>query len=116
MTEGHEHPDTWEEHRHEAVVHSHGHFHVTHNHNAVAGGFDHLSSWHVHEHDHADVTHTHFPHNDFETEHEGEAHDHDHRMPVLADDAASVKKATPRKSAPRRRTASPEQPGEPAAG
>src|SRR5438067_11247208 len=90
---------TWEEHAHEAVVHPHEHYHVTHNYNDRAGGFDHFSWKHVHDHDHAGVSHRHYPHQDFEREHHGEAHVHDHGEPV--------KKRTPAKeatTAPKTRT------------
>lgn len=86
-----------EHHDHEAVVHSHRHFHVTHNHNPMAGGFDHLSSEHSHEHDHAKISHTHWPHENFVSEHEGEAHIHDHGEPVSEETsgaAATRAKAT----------------------
>ena len=77
-----------------AMVHTHGHFHVTHNHNRMAGGFDHLSSYHEHEHDHARLIHRHYPHEDFEREHHGEAHVHDHATPVRNGKARKATKAT----------------------
>ena len=70
------------EHDHEGLVHDHQHFHITHNYNEQTGGFDHLSAAHAHEHDHAPLRHAHVPHNDFENEHRGEAHIHDHDQPV----------------------------------
>jgi hypothetical protein len=75
---GHE----FETHEHDAVVHDHSHFHVTHNWSDHAQTFVHLSSEHSHEHDHAKLEHAHFPHEDFDSEHLGEAHDHDHGRPV----------------------------------
>ncbi|MGH9039713.1 MAG: hypothetical protein ACRDZ3_05735 [Acidimicrobiia bacterium] len=72
--------DHFEDHAHEALDHSHRHFHVTHN--MSAGGFEHLSSEHDHEHDHAALRHAHRPHEDFEREHGGEAHVHDHVEPA----------------------------------
>ena len=87
--------DNWEEHDHDAVVHSHRHFHITHNYREMTGGFEHLSSEHEHEHDHAGMSHTHYPHQDFDSEHAGEAHVHDHAVPVKDDGAA----AKPRKAA-----------------
>lgn len=74
----------WEEHEHEPVTHTHSHVHVTHNFREMTGGFEHLSSEHDHEHDHAGLSHRHFPHEDFEREHQGEAHVHDHGEPVKA--------------------------------
>jgi hypothetical protein len=86
----------WESHDHEAVVHSHEHYHLTHNHNPMTGGFDHLSSAHSHEHDHAPVKHAHWPHENFESEHQGEAHVHDHGTPVKK--RAPAKKAAAKKA------------------
>jgi hypothetical protein len=74
--------DGWEEHDHEELVHSHEHFHVTHNHTGRTGGFEHLSSSHAHEHDHLGLRHSHLPHQDFDREHIGEAHVHDHAAPA----------------------------------
>ena len=97
-TPGHEH------HTHEGVVHAHRHFHVTHNHNRLTGGFDHLWSEHEHEHDHAQLDHAHIPHQDFASEHQGEAHIHDHSDPTnreleaAPDPAPAAKKAAARKS------------------
>ena len=88
----------WEEHDHEELVHSHDHYHVTHNHNRLAGGFDHLSSSHSHEHNHAPLRHAHFPHQDFEQEHRGEAHLHDH--------AALTTPRAPKKAAAKKTAAS----------
>lgn len=95
--------DQWEEHSHEATVHRHGHYHVTHNYREMTGGFEHLSSYHEHEHDHAAVTHSHFPHEDFGSEHEGEAHVHDHSEAVRPEitDGATENGA---KKAPAKRT------------
>ncbi len=70
--------ERFEEHEHPPVVHIHGHYHVTHNFREMTGGFEHLSSYHEHDHDHAGLTHSHYPHEDFEQEHAGEAHVHDH--------------------------------------
>ncbi|MEA2685510.1 MAG: hypothetical protein QOE93_705 [Actinomycetota bacterium] len=81
----------WEEHDHDAVVHSHVHYHVTHNFREMTGGFEHLSSEHEHEHDHAAINHKHFPHQDFESEHGGEAHVHDHVRPARDLDSNGVK-------------------------
>jgi hypothetical protein len=69
-------------HEHDRLVHSHRHHHVTHNYRALTGTFEHLSSQHEHEHDHSALTHEHLPHEDFEKEHLGEAHVHDHAQPV----------------------------------
>ena len=71
-----------EEHEHDKLVHTHAHHHVTHNYNEHTGGFDHLSSFHEHEHDHAALRHSHAPHENFENEHLGEAHVHDHAAPT----------------------------------
>ena len=91
--------DQWEEHGHDAVVHSHGHYHVTHNFRDMTGGFEHLSSYHEHEHDHAALSHRHFPHEDFESEHVGEAHTHDHDVSVApARSDGTAKKATAKKA------------------
>jgi hypothetical protein len=84
-------PRDFERHTHDKVVHDHEHFHVTHNWSETAGTFMHLSSKHIHSHDHAEVNHAHLPHENFEEEHRGEAHDHDHGEPV--------KKRAPKKSA-----------------
>lgn len=88
--------DAWQEHNHEALAHSHRHYHVTHNFNERVGGFDHLSSEHDHEHDHAPLIHAHFPHQNFDDEHRGEAHVHDHLEAVrpAARKAAATRKAT----------------------
>jgi hypothetical protein len=77
--------DHFEDHDHEALAHSHRHFHVTHN--MSAGGFEHLSSEHQHDHDHAALRHAHAPHENFESEHQGEAHVHDHEEPVRPETA-----------------------------
>ncbi|HVM20875.1 MAG TPA: hypothetical protein VM307_13020 [Egibacteraceae bacterium] len=92
----------FESHTHDAVVHSHEHWHVTHNFNAQAQTFVHLASQHTHEHDHAALEHAHFPHQDFESEHRGEAHDHYHADPVgeeQGQQAAPVAKKAPAKKA-----------------
>jgi hypothetical protein len=88
--------DHFQEHDHEALAHSHRHFHVTHN--MSAGGFEHLSSEHEHDHDHSALRHAHVPHENFESEHEGEAHVHDHVEPVRA--GTTRKAARTRKAAP----------------
>ena len=88
-------PD-WVDHEHEAMVHSHRHYHVTHNFRDMTGGFEHLSSEHEHEHDHGALTHAHFPHEDFDAEHQGEAHVHDHGQPVKR---GTGKKAAAKKAA-----------------
>jgi hypothetical protein len=72
----------FEQHTHESVVHDHEHWHVTHNWSETAGTFEHLASKHSHPHDHAELTHSHVPHVDFDSEHAGEAHIHDHDQPV----------------------------------
>lgn len=72
----------FDQHTHEAMVHQHEHWHVTHNWSETAGTFEHLAARHSHEHDHASLTHAHVPHVDFDTEHAGEAHVHDHDQPV----------------------------------
>jgi hypothetical protein len=87
-----------EHHKHEALVHEHPHFHVTHNYNKLTGGFDHLYSEHEHEHDHPAIAHTHVPHQDFESEHHGEAHVHDHGEPVRTAKKAAGKKAVGKKA------------------
>lgn len=76
----------WAPHDHEAVVHAHRHYHVTHNYRDMTGGFEHLTAAHEHAHDHAAVSHAHHPHEDFDAEHAGEAHVHDHTEPVSDDD------------------------------
>ena len=92
--------NNWDSHDHEAVVHAHRHYHVTHNFRDMTGGFEHLSSEHEHEHDHAAISHSHHPHEDFEGEHAGEAHVHDHSAPVAGEPAqAKAKKAPARKAA-----------------
>jgi len=94
--------DHWEEHSHEAVVHRHGHYHVTHNYREMTGGFEHLSSYHDHEHDHAALDHRHFPHEDFDREHAGEAHVHDHSeaaRPEVAGNGATKAKRSTKKAA-----------------
>jgi hypothetical protein len=101
----HENSDAWEEHSHDAIVHNHPHYHVTHNHNGVAGGFDHLSSRHQHEHDHVALTHSHYPHQNFETEHTGEAHVHDHAVPARHLDRVSNGSAAADKPTPAGKTA-----------
>ncbi len=72
--------DHFVDHDHEALAHSHRHYHVTHN--MSAGGFEHLSSEHDHDHDHSALHHAHVPHENFDSEHQGEAHVHDHVEPV----------------------------------
>ena len=94
------HEESWEQLEHEAVAHSHRHYHVTHNYRDMTGGFEHLSSEHEHDHDHAAMSHSHYPHEDFDREHAGEAHVHDHNAPVK--DAAGSTKA---KKAPAKKTA-----------
>ena len=91
------HESAWEPHDHDAVVHSHGHHHVTHNFREMTGGFEHLSSFHEHDHDHAAISHSHHPHEDFELEHAGEAHVHDHAAPVRENGQAE---AAPRNACP----------------
>jgi hypothetical protein len=75
----------FEQHTHESTVHEHEHWHVTHNWSETAGTFEHLASKHSHPHDHAELTHSHVPHVDFDSEHAGEAHIHDHDQPVEPD-------------------------------
>jgi hypothetical protein len=90
-----EHPgQQWDAHDHEAVVHSHVHYHVTHNYRDMTGGFEHLSSEHEHEHDHAALSHSHHPHQDFDKEHSGEAHVHDHGEAVKDDRDPAAGRAT----------------------
>jgi len=74
--------ESWEQHSHEGLVHEHDHVHVTHNWNAETGSFEHLTSAHTHQHNHAPLTHAHHPHRNFEEEHVGEAHVHDHETPT----------------------------------
>jgi hypothetical protein len=93
--------NNWEPHDHAAVAHTHRHYHVTHNLREMTGGFEHLSSAHEHEHDHAAMSHSHFPHEDFDSEHAGEAHVHDHAAPVEGNGqapAAKAKKAPAKKA------------------
>ena len=85
--------NSWEPHDHEALVHTHRHYHVTHNFREMTGGFEHLSSSHEHEHDHAATSHSHHPHEDFDSEHAGEAHVHDHAEPVSDNGKAPAAKA-----------------------
>ena len=93
-------------HEHEGVVHAHHHFHVTHNHNRLTGGFDHLWSEHQHEHDHPPLVHSHIPHQDLESEHQGEAHVHDHLDPArTASKGAPTKKAGAKKAAAKKAAA-----------
>lgn len=93
------------EHVHEAITHSHPHFHVTHNYFERAGAFEHLGYQHEHSHDHAEVTHSHYPHQDFESEHRGEAHEHAHpakrdvTTPAEEPDQEPAPTATAKKSA-----------------
>lgn len=89
----------WEEHDHEAIVHAHRHPHVTHNWSDRAGGFEHLSAEHEHAHDHSPVHHAHYPHEDFEREHRGEAHVHDHIGPVREQTKERLTKKAPAKKA-----------------
>ncbi len=99
--------NNWEPHDHEALVHAHRHYHVTHNFREMTGGFEHLSSAHEHEHDHAAVVHVHFPHQDFQSEHEGEAHIHEHGDPVRPEtsgQAPAAKKAAGAKKAAKKTT------------
>jgi hypothetical protein len=72
----------FDQHTHDATVHDHEHWHVTHNWSATAGTFEHLAAKHRHEHNHAAVEHSHVAHVDFDDEHTGEAHVHDHDQPV----------------------------------
>lgn len=93
-----DHEEPWENHDHAALVHSHRHYHVTHNYRDMTGGFEHLRSAHDHEHDHAAVSHSHHPHEDFDAEHAGEAHVHDHSVPVKDAGAAKPRKAAAKKT------------------
>ncbi len=86
--------DQFEHHEHEELVHSHPHFHVTHNYNRLTGGFDHLFSEHEHDHDHPAIAHAHLAHQDFDAEHRGEAHVHDHGEAVKAGREPSEQAAT----------------------
>ncbi|HEV8626563.1 MAG TPA: hypothetical protein VG034_19125 [Acidimicrobiia bacterium] len=90
----------FEQHDHPALAHNHGHYHVTHNYNDASGGFVHLSSRHDHEHDHAPLSHAHYPHEDFEKEHVGEAHIHDHEQAVRPTTARKAAKAPAKKPTP----------------
>jgi hypothetical protein len=99
--------EQFEEHEHPAAVHNHGHYHVTHNFREMTGGFEHLSSYHEHEHDHAAVNHSHYPHENFDREHEGEAHVHDHGetvKPARAASESSTAKKPAAKKAPAKKT------------
>jgi hypothetical protein len=93
-----------EEHTHDGVSHDHAHYHVTHNFFERAGAFEHLGYRHGHPHDHRAERHAHYPHQDFDAEHVGEAHEHAHSAaPVrraAAKRAAPVKKAVAKKTAP----------------
>lgn len=93
-----------EHHEHDALVHAHPHFHVTHNFNRLTGGFDHLFAEHEHEHDHTAIAHAHLPHQDFDDEHRGEAHIHDHGAPTQSVKKAAGKKATGKKASARKAT------------
>ena len=87
-------------HSHQALSHQHPHYHVTHNFNNLTGGFDHLFTRHSHHHDHAAVDHSHHPHQDFDAEHAGEAHQHGPAEgPARAPAAKAAKKAAPAKKA-----------------
>ena len=106
MSDSFEHTPAPEHHEHDELLHAHRHFHVTHNFNRLTGGFDHLYSEHEHEHDHSAIAHSHLPHQDFDSEHQGEAHVHDHLDPThrqeeaIPDAApAGTKKAAPAKKA-----------------
>jgi hypothetical protein len=82
-------------------VHTHRHFHVTHNHNEMTRGFEHLSAAQEHDHDHAPLHHEHVPHQDFEREHAGEAHVHDHDQRRRRDSGPEYPSAwTPGRSPP----------------
>ena len=83
----------FDQHTHQAMVHQHEHWHVTHNWSETAGTFEHLAARHSHEHDHASVTHAHVPHVDFDAEHAGEAHVHDHDQPVNTGQRGRSRKA-----------------------
>ena len=107
--------DGFEEHEHPALAHSHGHYHVTHNYIERSGGFEHLSSHHVHEHDHGALKHAHYPHENFDQEHEGEAHIHDHEQavrPATARRAAGTGKAKGSEAKPTAKSAAPAGNGE----
>ena len=97
----------WQEHDHEALAHSHRHYHVTHNFSDMAGTFQHLSSEHEHKHDHAALKHSHWPHENFDTEHQGEAHVHDHEKAVRPETAkkAAATKSTSKAAGPRKAAA-----------
>lgn len=71
-----------EEHQHQLTVHDHPHLHVTHQWDEALGDFSHVGVQHTHAHDHAEVSHSHVPHGDVPTEHQVEAHIHDHDVPV----------------------------------
>ena len=105
----------WENHDHGALVHSHRHYHVTHNYQEAGGGFEHLSAAHEHSHDHTAVTHSHRPHERFDDEHAGEAHVHDHAVPVqdgqVQDGQADGGAAKPKKAAARKSAAKAAAPG-----
>lgn len=75
-------PAGMQSHDHKALIHDHEHWHVTHTWNEARQEFEHLAARHNHEHDHASVTHSHLPHQDFDSEHAGEAHIHDHDEPI----------------------------------
>ena len=97
----------FEHHQHDAMVHDHEHWHVTHNWSDTAMTFAHLASKHAHEHDHAQIDHAHVPHLDFESEHAGEAHIHDHDDPVDRDANSATEapaKSTAKKSAAKKAT------------
>lgn len=79
-----------QEHVHEAVTHAHEHYHLTHNFLEHTGVFEHLGFRHHHEHAHAADRHAHYPHENFESEHATEAHDHPHGAQVAT--AGTVKR------------------------
>lgn len=93
------------EHTHQAVTHAHEHYHVTHNFFEHTGVFEHLGFRHQHEHAHATDRHSHHPHENYESEHATEAHDHLHpvapvgrareaKRPTAAKRAAAAAKLT----------------------
>lgn len=82
--------DEWNKHEHEALVHSHGHYHVTHNHLEATGGVRAPELPPQARADHAAVRHRHYPHQDFDSEHQGEAHVHDHDAAVAPEHAGAA--------------------------
>jgi hypothetical protein len=87
------------EHTHDAVTHAHEHYHVTHNFFEHSGVFEHLGFNHHHEHAHLTDHHVHFPHQNYESEHASEAHEHPHPIAGAARTGAAKRPAARRAAA-----------------